>query len=126
MDSRRPTFRELDRKIAQAKKAVSQDKIFIPEPNIIAADALTLGYRISEISDVLIDLLGALTPRNYIGRYPPERSYKEEIRDCELFVFQALSNRLGCTVYFKFALKMDFIYIISLHEFKNTGIGADL
>ena len=88
---------------------------------MIAADAHELGYRLSDLSDLLIDALSALSPNDYIGHHPPEKSYEGRIKGGELFTFKAYSQVLGCDVYLKFVLKEEFIWIISLHEFESKG-----
>ena len=105
----RPTHKELTRKIKQAVEAVSEGRICILDPEVIAADAIELGYRISDLSDLLIDALSALLPKDYIGHQPPEKSYEVGIKGAELFVFKACSKILGCDVYLKFVLKGEFI-----------------
>lgn len=117
----RPTPKELTGKIRQAVKAVSNDWICILDQEILARDALELGYRISDLSDILIDVLSAISPGDYIGYQPPEKSYEDKIKGIELFAFKAYSQILACNVYLKFGLKGEFIWIISLHEFETKG-----
>ncbi len=117
----RPTHKELTGKIKQASRAVSDDWICILEPEILARDALELGYQISELSDILIELLSTIRAEDYIGHEPPEKSYEDKIKGIELFAFKAYSQRLGCDVYLKFGLKGEFIWIVSLHEYETKG-----
>ncbi len=117
----RPTHKELTRKIKQAVEAVSEDRICIVDQEILARDALELGYRISDLSDILIEVLSAISPRDYIGHQPPEKSYEDKIKGIELFIFKTYSQVLGCHIYLKFGLKEEFIWIVSLHEFENKG-----
>jgi hypothetical protein len=115
----RPTYKELTGKIKRAIKAVSDDWICILNPEVLASDALELGYRISDLSDILIEILRAIKPEDYIGHQPPEKSYEDKIKGIELFAFKAYSQSLGCNVYLKFGLKRECIWIISLHEFED-------
>jgi len=117
----RPTHKELTNKIKQAVKAVSEDRIFILDPEIIAKDCLELGLQISDLSDFLIDAIPRLSPNDYIGHHPPEKSYEKRIKDFELFAFKAYSEMVGCNFYLKLALVEDFIWIVSLHEFETKG-----
>jgi hypothetical protein len=117
----RPTHKELTGKIEQAIKAVSEDWICILDPEILARDALELGYQVSDLSDILSDLLLAMSPGDYIGYEPPKKSYEDKIKGSELFAFKAYSQILGCDVYLKFVLKDKFIWIVSLHEFEMKG-----
>src|SRR3989339_431417 len=100
----RPTHKELTHKIRQAIRAVSEGRIYVLAPEIIARDALELEYRISDLSDLVIDALSALSPRDYIGNRPPKKSYEERIKGAELFAFKAYSKMVGCSFYLKFAL----------------------
>src|SRR4030042_4599418 len=113
----RPTHKELTRKIKQAIEAASEDRICILDQEILARDALELGYRISDLSDILIDVLSAISPKDYVGHQPPAKSYEDRIKGTDLFAFKTYSQILGCDVYLKFVLKGEFIWIVSLHEF---------
>ena len=112
----RPSHREIYAKIKQAKEAVSQNRISILNPMSVAADALELGINIRGISSILVDLLKEITPKDYAGQYPPQRSYEDEIRDCELLAFRWLSKKLGCRVYLKFTIKGSRMWLVSFHE----------
>lgn len=112
----RPSHKEINRKIKQAKEAVSKDRISILNPVSIAADTLELGLNLRNISNILRDVLGEIDPDDYAGQYPPQRSYEDEIKNCELLAFRWLSKRLGCRVYFKFTLKEARFWLVSFHE----------
>jgi len=112
----RPSHKEINRKINQAKKAVSENQFSILNPVSIAADALELGLNLQNISYILIDLLEEITPTDYVGQYPPQRSYGHEIEGYELLAFRWLSKKLGCRVYFKFMIKGNRMWLVSLHE----------
>ena len=85
---RRPSYTELNTKIKQAKEAVLRNRIFIINPASVAADASELGYLFKEISNILSDLLKEITPREYVGQYPPQRSYERQILESDLFAFR--------------------------------------
>lgn len=117
----RPSYKEIDRKIKQAKEAVLKNRLSFIDAVSIAADALELGYMIGEISNILVDLLGEMTPKDYVGQFPPQRSYEEKILQCDLFPFKWFSRRLGCAVYMKFAIKDEQVWLVSLHEDRKEG-----
>jgi hypothetical protein len=117
----RPSHKEIYRKIKQAKEAVLENRLSFIDAVSIAADALELGYMVSEISNILVDLLAEITPKEYVGQSPPQRSYEENILQCELFPFRWISKRFGCMVYMKFALKDKQLWLISLHEDRKEG-----
>jgi hypothetical protein len=112
----RPSHKEINRKIKQAKEAVSENQFSILNPVIIAADAIELGVDLQNISFILIDLLEEITPNHYAGQYPPQRSYEHDIEGYELLTFRWLSKTLGCRVYLKFTIKGKRIWLVSLHE----------
>jgi hypothetical protein len=112
----RPTHKEINRKIKQAKDAVSDNQFSILNPFIIATDALELGVNLQNILYILTDLLEEIIPSHYVGQHPPQRSYEDEIEGCELLAFRWLSKTLGCKVYLKFTIKGNRMWLVSLHE----------
>ena len=117
---KRPSHKELNNKIFQAKDAISKDLVSIIDPIVVAADAVTLGYLVEDINEVLSELLDELKPDYYAGSYPPQRSYEQSIKGSELFAFCWISQRFGCNTYFKFAFAQGRLWIISLHEHRNN------
>ena len=117
----RPSHKEINRKIKQAKEAVSENQFSILNPVIIAADAIELGVDLQNISFILIDLLEEITPNHYAGQYPPQRSYEHDIEGYELLAFRWLSKTLGCRVYLKFTMKGKRMWLVSLHEDRREG-----
>lgn len=81
-----------------------------------AADVLELDINIQYIPNILIQLLNEITPNDYVGYYPPQQSYADEIKDSELMAFQWLSKRLGCKVYLNFTIKENQLWLVSLHR----------
>jgi hypothetical protein len=120
---KRPSHKELNNKILQARDAISKGLVSIFDPIVIAADAIALGYLVEEINEVLLELLDELRPDYYAGRYPPQKSYEQDIKKSELFAFRWTSQKFGCEIYFKFALAQGRLCIISLHEHKKNKGG---
>ena len=116
MSMDRPSHKEINRKIKEAKKAVSENQFSILNPVIIAADAIELGVDLQNIWFILVDLLKEITPNHYAGQYPPQRSYEHDIEGYELLAFRWLSKTLGCRVYLKFTIKGKRMWLVSLHE----------
>jgi len=112
----RPSKREIYIKIERSKAAVEKADIFIIEPDVIAEDAIELGYRIENLNTILRQLLVEVEIQHYAGDHPPQRSYEREIKNSELFAFKWKSKRLGCKVYLKFCIKNDKLYLVSLHK----------
>jgi len=112
----RPTPKELNNKLKEAKEAVAHHRIAIVNPVSFSADALDLGYLIADIPDILPDLFDEIIPSYYAGHKPPQRSYEDKIKGCELFAFQWESPCSGCDIYFKFALQDGCLWLVSLHR----------
>ena len=58
MNMKRPSPKELYNKILQAKEAITKGSLFLVDPHVKAADALSLGYLIDEIGEVLSPITG--------------------------------------------------------------------
>jgi len=113
----RPSNKELSGKLRDARAAVRNADIFLIDPDVIAEDAIELGYDIgSELLEVLGELLEKTSEIHYAGSHPPQRSYKKEIEGLELFPFVVDSLRFRCRVYFKFALSRGALWLVSLHQ----------
>lgn len=121
-ESMDPTHKKISGKIRQAKEAVEAGKVLLIDQDVIAADLLELKVDISsQLPALLLEILGIISPIHYAGGYPPLRSYKGPILNCELFAFVADVKSTGCSVYLKFAVKNDFLWLASLHEDKPLG-----
>jgi hypothetical protein len=120
----RPSHKEINRKIKQAAEAISENRISILIPVNVAADVLELGFNLRNIPNILNDLLEEIKPNDYVGQYPPQRSYEDEIKDCELLAFRWLSKKLGCRVYLKFTFKGYRLWLVSLHEDRKETTGG--
>lgn len=118
---KRPSHKELTGKIRQASEAVFNSNIAFVEQASIAADALELDYPVNEIGNVLSDIFEEITPDDYVGKRPPERSYEDKIKDCELFAFRWVSKQFGCELYLKFTLKDDVLWLVSFHLHREIG-----
>jgi hypothetical protein len=114
---KRPSHKELIKKIRDARIAVAQSRVALVNQAALAADALALGYSIvTELRDVLDDLLDGCQPENYTGKRPPQRSYEQDITGLELFAFVVSPERFDKQVYLKFAYAQDIFWLVSLHE----------
>ena len=113
----RPTHKELSGKIKAATRAVKQVNVRYIDPLTIAVDAIELGYDFeNNIFMILSDLLSVITPADYTGSRPPQRSYELVIKDMDLFAFTVQGSILVDVVYLKFSIKKDYFYIASLHK----------
>jgi hypothetical protein len=113
----RPSKKELFGKLRDARAAVNQGNIFLIDQDVIAEDAIELGYDIGDdLPQVLADLLEEMTVYHYAGSRPPQKSYKQDIEGLELFPFVIESHRFACRVYIKFAIIEDSLWLVSLHQ----------
>jgi hypothetical protein len=119
----RPSYRECDQKLKQARQAVSAEKIKLLQPDQALRDLLELDYRVPDLMKDLTSILGEIKPRDYIGQNPPQRSYEKDILDTELFAFRWFSRIFGCDMYFKFAIKDADLWIVSLHRDRSMKGG---
>ena len=117
----RPSHKELTNKIRTAKELFDTCCIDILEPNVILEDSFQLGYSFQhEFKAIVERVLSTITPENYAGSRPPQKAYESQIKGADLlaFVIQCplLENK---DVYFKFALYLDVLVVVSLHEDKK-------
>jgi len=112
----RPSHKELNKKIKEARKFSEQRRVSIVEPFSFAADAIERGYDVTDICVTVGGLLNEILPGYYAGDRPPQRSYEDCIKGADLFAFEWQSELLSVKVYFKFALVNDRLWLVSLHK----------
>ena len=91
----RPSNRELYNKIKYGKELVDEDKVLQIDPDVIATDAIELGYQVAKLKSILSTLLDEVQNKHYVGGHPPKKSYKSIIKGSELFEFRWVSTKLG-------------------------------
>ena len=120
----RPTYKELNNKLSQAKKAVEEGHVNLINPDVIAADALELGYSINdEFADSLTAVLEQTSPKQYVGKRPPALSYENIIMANALYAFRTNSDSLNCYVYLKFTLFDNELWVVSFHKNRSSNKG---
>jgi hypothetical protein len=113
----RPSTKELNKKIREAREIIATGRIQIVGVPGVAADALELDYDIeTELTGILLQILNIITPAHYRGGRPPQRSYETEIVGLDLYAFAVKFPRLNGVVYIKFALADDIFWLVSLHK----------
>ena len=120
---KRPSPRELYRKLKLARAAASEKRIAFVEPDVILSDLLDLGFLVEELPERLPEILTEIRPGDYQGQRPPAKSYERSILNCELFAFRWSSIFFGCQMYLKFAIKGDYLWIVSLHKHREPEGG---
>lgn len=111
-----PSRKTIIGKITLAQKASKSGDIVLVTPDIIAADLMYLGRNVNEIPNILCELLENTNPDDYMGTHPPQRSYEPIISGCELYAFKTTSKTIGCKVYYKFTIKGETLWLVSLHK----------
>jgi len=73
---RRPSYKELEKKIREARRAVREGRVFILEQEAVAADAIDLGYLVeTELIEVLRGILDETSPGHYAQVRGPRRGH---------------------------------------------------
>jgi hypothetical protein len=118
-----PSRKTITGKVLLAQKASEKGDIVLVTPDVIIADLMELGRSVEEIPQILCELLENTRPDDYVGTHPPQRSYETVISGCELFAFKTTSKKIGCTVYYKFTIKDDKLWLLSLHMYRPEKKG---
>jgi hypothetical protein len=111
----RPSQKELAKKLKEARESALAGRIMIVDQEVIAADALELGYLVEDITGVVAGALEEIKPSDYAGQRPPQRSYERAILGLELSAFRWKSRLMGAEVYLKFAVKENLLWLVSFH-----------
>lgn len=114
---RRPSWRELDGKLRTARARAAAGDWAPAAPEKLQPQFAALGlYSVQERTEGIVAALEEIGPSDYVGSYPPERSYEAGVRGRELYPFRWSSGRFHRLMYMKFVHTQDRIYVISLHE----------
>jgi hypothetical protein len=122
----RPSEKELWKKINDARTIFSAVGFRPVSPLKLAANFSELNlFSGQEQTDALRVALQEITPPDYSGARPPEKSYESAVRDDDLFAFARTSKYFRRRMYFKFCIHKEdegvgIVYIASLHK-ENTG-----
>ena len=117
MHSKRPSDRELFKRIAEAKEFLKNQQGLFANPSKAVGELSDLG--IGDANDVwplIKELLEEISPKNYRGTRPPQKSYEKAIAGLELLAFSWWSPRFAKQMYIKFVLKNERYYYVSLHQ----------
>ena len=112
----RPSYRELNGKLKEALQAASAKRVRFVDPDAIYADLLELDFLVDDLQELLPRILREMSPKEYRGLRPPQRSYEKPILDSELYAFGWESRTFGCPMYLKFSIKGGYLWIVSLHR----------
>jgi hypothetical protein len=117
MHDKRPSDRELAKRLNEAKDFLKNRHGLFANPSKAVGELNDLDIGNSNDVWLLIkELLEEITPKDYEGSRPPQKSYEKAIAGLELFAFSWWSSKCAKQMYIKFVLKNERYYYVSLHE----------
>lgn len=121
MHDGRPSDKELSKRINEAKEYLkNRDGVFaIPSKAVGELNALDIGDS-NDVWPLIRELLEEISPKDYKGSRPPQKSYEKAIAGLELLAFSWWSQKCSKQMYIKFVLKNERYYYVSLHQSRST------
>ncbi len=121
MHDKRPSGRELTKRLDEAKEFLKNGYGVFATPSKVVGELNDLD--IGDTNDVwqlIRELLEEISPKDYNGSRPPQKSYEKAIAGSELFAFSWWSTQCAKQMYIKFVLKNERYYYVSLHQSRST------
>ena len=121
MHDKRPSDRELTKRLDEAKEFLkNRHGVFtIPSKVVGELNDLDIGDT-NDVWQLIRELLEEISPKDYKGSRPPQKSYEKAIAGSELFAFSWWSTQCTKQMYIKFVLKNERYYYVSLHQSLST------
>lgn len=120
----RPTDRELLKRMIEAKEALLNGLGLFANMSKAVGELYELEIGNSnEIWKLIRELLDEISPSDYCGGRPPQKSYEKVVAGRELFAFCWWSKKLSKKMYLKFVLKDGRFYYVSLHASRSEEQG---
>jgi hypothetical protein len=120
MYDRRPSDRELVKRLTEAKEFLKKSNGIFANPAKVLGELYDLDIgEADEVWELIRELLEEITLKDYSGTRPPQKSYEKTINGLELVAFCWWSPKLRKKMYIKFALKNERYYYVSLHRSKE-------
>jgi hypothetical protein len=121
MHDKRPTDKELFKRINEAKESLKNQQGVFANPSKAVGELYDLGVgNTNEIWQLIRELLEEIPSKDYKGTRPPQTSYEKAVAGHELLAFSWCSSRLAKKMYLKFVLKNGRYYYVSLHQCRST------
>lgn len=121
MQDKRPSDRELTKRLNEAKECLkNRHGLFA---NLSKAVGELNDLEIGDANDVwplIRELLEEISPKDYKGSRPPQKSYEKAIIGFELLAFSWWSSKYAKQMYIKFVLKDERYFYVSLHQSRST------
>lgn len=117
MHNKRPSDRELIKRLNEAKKVLNIQPGLFANPSKVVNELCDLDIvDTREVWLLIRELLEEILPKDYRGTRPPQKSYEKAITGFELLAFSWWSPKLAKQMYIKFVLKNERYYYVSLHQ----------
>jgi hypothetical protein len=121
MHDKRPSNRELTNRLSEAKESLKIRDGLFANPSKAMGELNDL--EIGDANDVWLlirELLEEISPKDYKGAKPPQKSYEKAIAGLELLAFSWWSPKCAKQMYIKFVLKNERYYYVSLHQSRSA------
>lgn len=116
----RPSERELIKRLEEAKEFLNGRQGLFANPSKTVGELSDLGvWDADEVWPLIRELLQEISPKDYRGSRPPQKSYEKAIAGHELLAFSWWSSKCAAQMYIKFVLKNERYYYVSLHQSRS-------
>lgn len=121
MHDKRPSDRELTKRLDEAKEFLkNRHGVFAISSKVVGElNDLDIGDA-NDVWALIRELLKEISPKDYKGSRPPQKSYEKAIAGLELLAFSWWSPSCAKQMYIKFVLKNERYYYVSLHQSRST------
>lgn len=118
----RPSHKELSGQLQKAIGLILASR-WTPAIEIkLLDDFHKLGlYTAGAQAEALVTALAEIAPGHYAGRRPPEKAYEKRVFGLDMFAFCWRSTAFRRTMYLKFCVTKDTLFILSFHESRTRG-----
>lgn len=116
MNQRRPTNREIFKRLKEAQLALDSRKVAFANFNKVVGELNDIGVDSNDVWELILELINEINVEDYDGGHPPKKNYEPFGTDADLWAFSWQSPSFGKKMYLKFSLKNNCFYYVSLHK----------
>jgi hypothetical protein len=121
MHDKRPSDHELTKRLNEAKESLKNRYGLFANPSKAMGELNDLETGdANDVWPLIRELLEEISPKDYKGSRPPQKSYEKAIAGSELFAFSWWSTKCAKQMYVKFVLKNERYHYVSLHQSRST------
>ena len=121
MHNSRPSDRELFKRINEAKEFLkNRHGLFANAPKAVGELSELDIMDTNDVWPLIRGLLEEISPKDYRGTRPPQKSYEKAVAGLELLAFSWWSFKCAKQMYIKFVLKNERYHYVSLHQSRLT------